>query len=69
MGEATLFNRIKSHQDVGERWYPDILRRIKAEQAEAKAKAEEAAKPQLAKEEEDNHGVGVMEGAQAIRAH
>jgi hypothetical protein len=69
LGEATLFNRIKSHQDVGERWYPDILRRIKVEQAAAKAKAEEAAKPQPTKEEEDNQGVGVMEGAQAIRAH
>lgn len=25
LGEATLRNRVKSHRDVGERWYPDIL--------------------------------------------
>ncbi|KAH7027731.1 uncharacterized protein B0I36DRAFT_327760 [Microdochium trichocladiopsis] len=33
LGEATLRNRVKSHPDVGERWYPDILREIRAEQA------------------------------------
>ncbi|KAM3461096.1 hypothetical protein MY5147_004941 [Beauveria neobassiana] len=33
LGEATLRNRVKSHPDVGERWYPDILRAIRAEQA------------------------------------
>ncbi|KAM0667514.1 hypothetical protein ACQRIU_003379 [Beauveria bassiana] len=35
LGEATLRNRVKSHPDVGERWYPDILRAIRAEQAAA----------------------------------
>ncbi|CAK7273665.1 hypothetical protein SEPCBS57363_005766 [Sporothrix epigloea] len=39
LGEATLRNRVKSHQDVGERWYPDILAEIRAEQ---RAKAEGA---------------------------
>ncbi|KAJ4164391.1 hypothetical protein LMH87_006067 [Akanthomyces muscarius] len=34
LGEATLRNRVKSHPDVGERWYPDILREIRAEQAQ-----------------------------------
>ncbi|UKZ48910.1 hypothetical protein TrVGV298_003146 [Trichoderma virens] len=34
MGEATLRNRVKSHQDVGERWYPDILKSILEEQAQ-----------------------------------
>ncbi|KAH7321242.1 hypothetical protein B0I35DRAFT_477746 [Stachybotrys elegans] len=33
LGEATLRNRVKSHPDVGERWYPDILRSIREEQA------------------------------------
>lgn len=33
LGEATLKNRIKSHPDVGERWYPDILAEIRAQQA------------------------------------
>ncbi|KAG6034358.1 hypothetical protein E4U41_006573 [Claviceps citrina] len=42
LGEATLRNRIKSHPDVGERWYPDILRSIREEQAAAAAAAAEA---------------------------
>ena len=29
LGEATLRNRIKSHPDVGERWYPEILKEMK----------------------------------------
>ncbi|KAL0935346.1 isopenicillin n [Colletotrichum truncatum] len=33
LGEATLRNRVKSHPDVGERWYPDILAAIRQEQA------------------------------------
>ncbi|KAK2590241.1 hypothetical protein QQS21_012072 [Conoideocrella luteorostrata] len=41
LGEATLRNRVKSHPDVGERWYPDILRAIREEQA-ASAKARQA---------------------------
>lgn len=35
LGEATLRNRVKSHPDVGERWYPDILADIREEQARA----------------------------------
>jgi isopenicillin N synthase-like dioxygenase len=38
LGEATLRNRVKSHPDVGERWYPEILRDIREEQARAQAK-------------------------------
>lgn len=37
LGEATLMNRIKSHPDVGERWYPVLLEQIRNEQ---RAKAE-----------------------------
>lgn len=33
LGEATLMNRIKSHPDVGERWYPDLLKQIREKQA------------------------------------
>jgi len=29
LGEATLMNRVKSHPDVGERWYPDLLAKIR----------------------------------------
>jgi isopenicillin N synthase-like dioxygenase len=32
LGEATLMNRIKSHPDVGERWYPDLLAQIREDQ-------------------------------------
>ncbi|KAK4248024.1 flavonol synthase [Corynascus novoguineensis] len=32
LGEATLRNRVKSHPDVGERWYPDILASLREEQ-------------------------------------
>ncbi|KAK1528880.1 2OG-Fe(II)oxygenase superfamily protein [Colletotrichum costaricense] len=39
LGEATLRNRVKSHPDVGERWYPDILAAIREEQARAAATA------------------------------
>lgn len=35
LGEATLANRIKSHPDVGERWYPDMLAAIRDEQAKS----------------------------------
>ncbi|TKA76822.1 hypothetical protein B0A55_04626 [Friedmanniomyces simplex] len=43
LGEATLMNRVKSHPDVGEAWYPDLLKRIREQQAAegaAKARAE-----------------------------
>ncbi len=41
LGEATLKNRVKSHPDVGERWYPEILAEIRAQQQKER---EEAAK-------------------------
>ena len=35
LGEATLMNRVKSHPDVGERWYPELLAKIRAATAVA----------------------------------
>lgn len=68
LGEATLVNRVKSHVDVGERWYPEILAQVSAEQAAAaKAKAEGSDGANGSRTEE--HAVGVIEGPQAIRAH
>ena len=32
LGEATLWNRVRSHPDVGERWYPQILAKVRAKQ-------------------------------------
>ncbi|KAJ9130414.1 Isopenicillin n [Pleurostoma richardsiae] len=43
LGEATLRNRVKSHPDVGERWYPDILAQIREEQRLAREAAEQQA--------------------------
>lgn len=46
LGEATLRNRIKSHPDVGERWYPDILAEIRADQAKEREEAEKRKRAQ-----------------------
>ena len=37
LGEATLMNRIKSHPDVGEKFYPQMLEQIRHEQAQEAA--------------------------------
>lgn len=77
LGEATLMNRIKSHPDVGERWYPDLLQQVREEQRRA---AEEAAGGTKAKQSEEeklmpNSGTAEQQheqpaaAAQAIEAH
>ncbi|KAI1392877.1 putative isopenicillin N synthetase [Hypoxylon trugodes] len=70
LGEATLRNRVKSHPDVGERWYPDILNDIREQQAreaaEKKRLEDEAAAKSTAAGSE---GVGVSTQAQAVEAH
>lgn len=43
LGEATLRNRVKSHQDVGERWYPELLKDVRAQLAREKREKEERA--------------------------
>ncbi|MCJ1474022.1 hypothetical protein MMC13_002680 [Lambiella insularis] len=43
LGEATLWNRCKSHEDVAERWYPEIWRRQRETEGE-KAPEEERSK-------------------------
>ncbi|KAF8860103.1 putative isopenicillin N synthetase [Acephala macrosclerotiorum] len=63
LGEATLKNRVKSHPDVGERWYPDILAAIRAQQAKER---EEAGKIKAAAVPENGAPVS---GAQAVEAH
>ena len=67
LGEATLVNRVKSHVDVGEKWYPEILAQVRAEQAAARVKTEGAAEVEQARTGEQV--TGVAEGPQAIRAH
>ncbi|KAI1267505.1 Clavaminate synthase-like protein [Xylariaceae sp. FL1019] len=64
LGEATLRNRVKSHPDVGERWWPEILRSVREQQAQEKAEKE-------VKGGED--GVKTVrsggDGRQAVEAH
>ncbi|KAI1082025.1 putative isopenicillin N synthetase [Whalleya microplaca] len=65
LGEATLRNRVKSHPDVGERWYPDILKDIREQQArEAQQKKSQDASAADPKDE----AVDVSTQAQAVKA-
>ncbi|KAB5549956.1 2OG-Fe(II) oxygenase superfamily protein [Coniochaeta sp. 2T2.1] len=67
LGEATLRNRVKSHPDVGERWYPDILAEIREEQAAAAGKKSQGA-GEGAAESEREEGAPIVE-AKAVQAH
>lgn len=80
LGEATLRNRVKSHPDVGERWYPEILREIREAQAREAAEKEAAVKVAgaasgnenengNAKGEEKGVDVSTQTQAQAVEAH
>ncbi|KAI9754981.1 MAG: succinate dehydrogenase complex, subunit B [Chaenotheca gracillima] len=73
LGEATLFNRVRSHQDVGEKWYPDLLKEVRETQAqeardrEAKEAKEKAA--DLGRSQDSGHiGNGVVPST-AVQAH
>ncbi|KAI9705810.1 MAG: hypothetical protein M1836_005216 [Candelina mexicana] len=69
LGEATLMNRIKSHPDVGERWYPDLLKNIRQQQA--REVEERAAKDLVERQSnagtKELNGIGPQVGA--IPAH
>ncbi|KAM3456950.1 hypothetical protein MY3296_001320 [Beauveria thailandica] len=58
LGEATLRNRVKSHPDVGERWYPDILRAIRAEQAAAEQQKQQQQQQQQGDGETHQESLG-----------
>ena len=66
LGEATLMNRVKSHPDVGERWYPELLKQIRQEQAH-----DALAKQQKGAEEVSDAAAldAVKQQGQAIEAH
>lgn len=67
LGEATLRNRVKSHPDVGERWFPDILKDIREEQAALKKKKDEQEEEEKRRQAEAQ---GLGNGApQAVPAH
>ena len=63
LGEATLMNRIKSHPDVGERWYPELLKQIREQQKQ------EAAVKAVATVNEDGQPGHVENQQQPIEAH
>jgi hypothetical protein len=63
IGEATLMNRIKSHPDVGERWYPQLLKQIRDMQA-----AERSQKDKEAGAAESTGKPEVVSG-KAVEAH
>ena len=64
LGTATLYNRIKSHPDVGERWYPEILAGIRAKQ-ESQGQASEVP---IARETQDDPTF-VARAVNTCRAH
>lgn len=64
LGEATLRNRVKSHPDVAERWYPNILRSVREQQAR-EAQEKEAQKAEQASVQ----GEAVDINRQAVKAH
>ncbi|MCJ1378855.1 hypothetical protein MMC17_001954 [Xylographa soralifera] len=69
LGEATLWNRCKSHGDVAERWYPEIWAEIQGVQKGASGIADEGNKEDAAAE---GGGLGrPLEGAKdaAIEAY
>lgn len=69
LGEATLRNRIKSHPDVGERWYPDILAEIREQQKKEREEAERK-KGALSLPLQEQNGAPVKGGlGQAVEAH
>lgn len=63
LGEATLMNRIKSHQDVGERWYPDLLAQIREQQARDAAVVEKGTSAVA------NGVVGRKDNTRVVEAH
>ncbi|KAN0093693.1 putative isopenicillin N synthetase [Hyaloscypha variabilis] len=68
LGEATLRNRIKSHPDVGERWYPDILAEIRAQQQKEREDAERKSAVSSPTPEKGNKPVKAGLG-HAVEAH
>lgn len=65
LGQATLMNRIKSHQDVGERWYPDLLKQIKEQQAKDRVEKES----QKQKEAENEKAQVLQPQVRSVEAH
>ncbi|KAI9842059.1 MAG: hypothetical protein M1837_007484 [Sclerophora amabilis] len=69
LGEATLFNRVKSHPDVGEKWYPELLKQVREIQAQ-EAREKESQKQASANASQDSGRLGgESTPSPAIEAH
>ncbi|KAL8783679.1 MAG: hypothetical protein Q9213_004473 [Squamulea squamosa] len=68
LGEATLTNRVKSHPDVGERWYPDILTKVRKEQESARGEegGRDERAGETAHEEQGMDNVGPLSATEVI---
>jgi len=69
LGEATLYNRIKSHPDVGERWYPEQLKQIREQQAKEGYKAEVPGGALRASKSKAAASEAVAPQARTVQAH
>ncbi|KAI1459977.1 putative isopenicillin N synthetase [Annulohypoxylon moriforme] len=69
LGEATLRNRVKSHPDVGERWYPDILKDIREQQAREAAVREKRGEESGESKAATTTVPDVSAPAQVVEAH
>ena len=70
LGEATLYNRCKSHMDVTERWYPDIYAEIRSDQMKREKEMKlEAAGQQTEKPADVKGQVEHRPAGTAIEAH
>lgn len=45
LGEATFRNRVKSHPDVAERWYPEVLESVREEQSQKRSGSPQGVAP------------------------
>lgn len=68
LGEATLMNRVKSHPDVGERWYPDLLAKVRQQQSKQSQERTAKTVSQSASQKQSFDAAGVrVTGATGLR--
>ena len=70
LGEATLWNRCKSHPDVAQRWFPQIWAEIQ-EERRREGRAAEARMGEESVEDGPRAGMAALDGgnAKAVEAH
>lgn len=68
LGEATLYNRCKSHMDVTERWYPEIYAEIRKDQMKREREMEASGRQSEGRADVDGQTEHRKAGT-AIKAH